>query len=310
MDLIITNGKIHTMDSSKNMVEAVAVKGGKIIKTGTNNDILSLKTENTEVIDLQGKVMLPGFNDSHMHLLNFANSLKMVDLYNCTFIGQILEKTQVFIEEKAIEKGKWVLGKGWNHDYFEGEKRFPTRYDLDKISTEHPIVLTRACIHIAVVNSKALELAGITKDTPQAEEGQFDVDETGEPVGIFREKALVLINDKIPSPTLEEVKEMIKEAAAYANSQGLTSIQTDDFNHIPGIDYDMVIKAFTELKEENNLTLRIYEQCLIKTIDKLTKFLEEGYTTGQGDEFFKIGPLKLLADGSQTGYANCCPLYW
>lgn len=298
MDLIITNGKIHTMDSCKEIVEAVAVKNGKIIKIGKNNEVLSLKTENTEVIDLGGKVMVPGFNDSHMHLLNFANSLKMVELNNCTSIDDILQKTKTFIEEKAIEKGKWVLGKGWNHDYFQSEKRFPTRYDLDKISTEHPIVLTRACIHIAVVNSKALELAGITKGTPQIEGGQFDVDEKGEPLGIFREKALALINNKIPSPTLQEVKEMIKEAAAYANSQGLTSIQSDDFGHIPGVDYDMVIKAYKELKDENNLTLRIYEQCLLKTMDKVTNFLREGYMTGQGDEFFKIGPLKILVDGS------------
>jgi predicted amidohydrolase YtcJ len=311
MNLILTNGKIHTMDSSKEIVEAVAVDDGKIIKVGTNNEVLSLKTDNTKVIDLKGKALLPGFNDSHLHLLYFANTLNMVDLNSCTSIEDIIEKTKAFIQKRSIGKNKWILGKGWNQDYFEVEKRFPTRHDLDKISTDHPIVLTRACVHICVVNSKALELAGITRNTLQIEGSRFDVDENGEPLGIFRENAISLINSKIPRPTLEEVKEIIKEATTYANSKGLTSIQSDDFGHIPGVDYDMVIKAYNELKKEGNLTLRVYEQCLLKTIDRLTNFLKEGYCTGQGDEFFKIGPLKLLADGSLGARtASLCEPYF
>lgn len=298
MDLILINGKIHTMSTSDEIAEAVAVNDGKIIKVGNNNEVLSFKTNNTEIIDLKSKVMVPGFNDSHMHLLNFANSLNMVHLNNCTSIEELIEKVKLFIKEKNIEKNKWMRGVGWNQDYFRTEKRFPTRYDLDKISTEYPIVLTRACIHICSVNSKALELAGITKETSQIEGGHFDIDENGEPLGIFREKALALIYNKIPSPTIEEVKNMIKKVAVYANSKGLTSVQSDDFSSIPGVDYSKVMKAYNELKEAGTLTLRVNEQCLLPNVVKIKNFLQEGYNTGQGDEFFKIGPLKLLVDGS------------
>ncbi|MBV7274617.1 amidohydrolase [Clostridium sp. PL3] len=298
MDLILINGKVHTMDMLNKITEAVAIKNGKVVKTGTSSEIFALKTNITEIIDLKGKVILPGFNDSHMHLLNFANSLSMIDLNSCSSIEELIERVKTFINAKNLVKNKWIRGKGWNQDYFKKEKRFPTKYDLDKISTEYPIVITRACIHICVVNSKALALLGITKETPQVEGGQFDIDKNGEPIGIFREKALSLVYDKIPSPTSEELKNMIKEATYYANSKGLTSIQSDDFTSIPGVDYIQVINAYNELKESGNLTLRVNEQCLLPAKDKLEKFLKEGFTTGQGDEFFKIGPLKLLVDGS------------
>ena len=298
MDLILINGVIHTMDLSNSRAEAVAVKDGKFIKIGSSEEILSLKSNDTQVIDLNGKLLLPGFNDSHMHLLSFGASLKMVILNDCKSVEAIIEKVKGFIKEKSIEKGKWVSGRGWNHDYFEVEKRFPTRYDLDKISTEYPIALARACGHICIVNSKALETAGITSDTAQVEGGRFDVDQKGEPLGVFREKALALIYDKIPAPTIHEIKDMIKEAAYYANSKGLTSVQTDDFEHVPDKNFRIVIKAYNELKENGDLTLRVYEQCLLSNVDKLKDFLSEGYNTGYGDELFKLGPLKLLSDGS------------
>jgi Predicted metal-dependent hydrolase with the TIM-barrel fold len=298
MDLILINGTIHTMDPSMPSAEAVAVDKGKFIKVGSNSDVLSLKTEDTEVIDLKGRPLFPGFNDSHMHLLSFGISLKMVILNDCKSVEEIVEKTKEFIKFRNIEKGTWVRGWGWNHDYFTTERRFPTRYDLDKISAEYPIALSRACGHICTVNSKALEVMGITRDTAQVEGGRFDVDENGEPLGIFREKALSLIYDLIPEPGLEEVKSMIKEAAAYANSKGLTSVQTDDFEHVPNHNFRMVMKAYNELKANGDLTLRVYVQCLLPNIEILKDFLNEGYHTGFGDDYFKLGPLKLLSDGS------------
>lgn len=298
MDLILVNGKIHTMDSVSPRAEAAAVKDGRFVKVGSNEEILKLKTDNAEVIDLDGKLVVPGFNDSHMHLLSFGSSLKMVELNDAKSIDDIIDKVKNFTKGKGIESGKWVLGRGWNHDYFLKEKKFPTRYDLDKISTENPIVLTRACYHVCVVNSKALEIAGITRDSQQVAGGQFDLDENGEPLGIFREKAVSLIYDRIPSPGTEEVKDMLREAAAYANSRGITSVQTDDFDQVPGIDYTKVIRAYKELKESDELTLRVYEQCLLSGVQNINRFLEDGYNTGYGDEFFKIGPLKILADGS------------
>lgn len=298
MDLILINGKVYTMDPSKPAAEAVAVENGRLVKVGSNEDVLSLKTDDTRVIDLEGKPLLPGFNDSHMHLLSFGSSLRMVDLNCCKSIEDIIEKTKEFIKSRSIKKGTWVQGRGWNHDYFISDKRFPTRYDLDKISGEYPIALSRACGHICSVNSKALEMIGVTKDTPQVEGGRFDLDENGEPLGIFREKALSLVYDRIPQPDIAEIKSILKEAAAYANSKGLTSVQTDDFEHVPSHNFKMVIKAYEEIRNEGDMTLRVYEQCLLSKIEILKEFLGQGYGTGYGDDYFKLGPLKLLSDGS------------
>ena len=298
MDRILINGKVVTMDKNRSIQEAVAIDKGRIVKVGTNEEILELKGENTDVIDLGGKLLLPGFNDSHLHLVGFGYTLQNVDLVGVKSIEEIIERGRAAIEEKKIEKGQWLRGRGWNHDYFIDKQVFPTRYDLDKISTDHPIVFTRACGHVLVANSKALELAGITKDSPQVEGGHFDLDENGEPLGIFRENAMELIYSCIPEPTVEDIKNMLKEAMAKANACGITSVHSDDFEALPGKNYENIIKAYKELKEEGNMTLRVYEQCLLPEIERLSAFIEKGYNTGYGDEVFKIGPLKLMADGS------------
>lgn len=304
MDLILFNGKIITMDPLHPFVQAVGVKDGKVFKVGENDEVLSLKDNKTLVVDLNGKLLVPGFNDSHMHLLSFGASLQKADLTGSRSINDIVEKTKEFISKNGIEPGQWVQGTGWNHDYFD-EKRFPTRYDLDKISIEHPICLARACTHICIVNSKALEIIGVDKNTPQLEGGYFDIDESKEPTGAFREKALSLVYDKIPEPSAEDIKSMIIKAANLALEQGLTSIQSDDFEAVPGKDYKKVIQAYKELQESGSLPLRIYQQCLLPNIEKLDSFIDSGYMTGMGNEFYKIGPLKLLADGSLGARTAC-----
>lgn len=298
MDMIFINGEIATIDSNKSFVEAIAVKDGIISKLGSNEDILQCKTDETNVIDLEGKLMLPGFNDSHMHLLNYGQYLQMVDLVGAESIEEIIKRSKNFIKENNLEEGQWVKGGGWNNDYFRGDKIFPTKYDLDRITTEEPVILWRTCGHIAIVNSKALEVAGITKDTPQVDGGHFDVDKSGEILGIFRENAIDLIKKHIPCPNIDDIKKMLKDAIKNANTCGITSVQTDDFGAIPGGNYENIIKAYEEIKKEREMTLRVYEQCLIQKEEKLQEFLDKGYNTGYGDEVFKIGPLKLLGDGS------------
>lgn len=297
MELIIKNANVVTMDNNKEFAEAVAVRNGIIEKVGSNGDILALRDKDTKIIDLDGKLMLPAFNDSHMHLLSFGLSLKRVSLKDAVSIVDIINKLKGHIENNKIEAGKWLQGIGWNQDYFD-EKVFPTRYDLDKISMEHPICITRACYHIAVVNSKALEVMNINKDSCQIDGGKFDIDDKGELTGVFRENAVRLIYDTIPEPTLNEIKEIIYDASVYALSKGITSIQTDDFEHLSSKNYEKIIRAYRELIEEGRLKVRINEQCLLPNKVKLEEFLQKGYRTGEGDDFFKIGPLKLLTDGS------------
>lgn len=298
MDKIFINSKIYTMDKDRNTYEALGINRNKIEVLGSNEEVLSLKRSNTKVIDLKGKTIVPGFNDSHMHLLNYGYSLKQVNLMGTDSPEKINERVKEFISEEQIEKGKWIRGRGWNQDHFKGEKRFPTKYDLDKISREHPIVVTRICGHVGVVNSKALEILNISKETPQFEGGQFDLDKDGDPIGIFREMALNVVYNSIPEPSLEEVKDMIEIAIIEMNKNGITSVGTDDFESLPGKNYDLVMEAYSNLKFKNKLNMRIYEQCLIPSIKDLKEFFKKGYKTGWGDEFLKIGPLKLLVDGS------------
>lgn len=298
MDLIFINGVVHTMDKNKTTAEAVAVKGERVEFVGTNEEVLKLKTEDTKVVDLEGKTLVPGFNDSHMHLLSYGYSLTMTNLIGTKSLEEVLERTREFIKKNDMPAGKWVRGRGWNQDYFSGDKVFPTRYDLDKISTEHPICLTRTCGHVIIINTKALEILGIDRNTPQFDGGHFDLDENGDPLGIFREDAMRPVYDAIPSPSLEEIKRMILAASRDLNACGITSVGTDDFEALPRSDYENVVTAYRELIAEGKNSVRIYEQCLLPVKERLQGFLDKGYKTGWGDESFKIGPLKLLQDGS------------
>ena len=297
MELILINGKIARGENLKQFKEALAIDKGKIEKIGQNEDVLKLKDKDTRVIDLKGRTVLPGFNDTHVHLLNYAYSLTKVDCSGLRSIGEIIEEGKRFIKEKSLKKGEWLLGRGWNQVLFD-DKRELNRYDLDKISTEHPISFTRICEHITVANSKALEICGIIKETAQPLGGHFDIDENGEPTGIFREAARYMIYENIPDVSKEDIKEMLTHVSKIASSYGLTSVQTDDFETFADKDYEKIIEAYRELVSEEVLPIRIYEQCLLPDIDRLKGFLGKGHKTGAGDEFFKIGPLKLLTDGS------------
>lgn len=298
MDTIILNAKVYTVDAERSIKEAIAINNGIIEKLGTNEEILALKDNNTKIIDLNGKLVLPGFNDSHMHLVNLGYTLTMLSLHGVSSIDEIGTRILAFIEENKLEKGSWIRGAGWNQDYFQDEKRFPTRYDLDKISTEYPIILTRICGHVVVTNSLALKLLNITKDTPQVEGGHFDLDENGEPLGIFREKAIYLVYNSLPNPTKEESKAMIRRAIEELHKQGITSVGTDDFGALPNKDHRQILESYFELKDNNELDIRVNQQFLLPNIDAFNSFLKEGYNTGWGDENFKIGPLKILLDGS------------
>lgn len=297
MRKIYFNGNIYTVTNG--IVEAFVEEKGEFLYVGSNEEALSYNEGNSELIDLEGKFVTAGFNDSHMHVLGYGYSLQMIQLSECTSSLENLKRgIGNFIDGRELKENEWIRGRGWNHDYFTDIKRFPTRYDLDEVSTTHPICIIRACGHTCVVNSKALELAGITKDTPQVEGGVFDLDENGEPLGIFRESALSLIYDKIPTPDKDSLKNMIYDACKSLNTYGVTSAQTDDFTVFPGVNYQTVIDAYKELEKEGRLSVKIYQQSQLVDKEELTEFIQKGYKTGVGSDYFKIGPLKLLGDGS------------
>lgn len=302
MKIAIINGKIRTMDPIHPEVEAMLIEGEKIIKVGRKKEIESLINEADEIIDLNGSCVIPGFNDSHQHLLGYGISRQRVALHGAQSISELIHLTTVFLKEKKLEKGKWIVGRGWNQDQFKTERRFPTRYDLDEVSTEHPILLFRRCGHVAVANSEALRIAGLLNHSDlEVVGGSIECDEAGQVTGVLTENAITLISSLIPPYSDEELKSILKESMEDANAKGITSIQSDDFEMMRSSGVDKIIKLYESLAEAGEMTCRIYEQCLLPTKEELVAFLETGYKTGDGTSFFKIGPLKLLCDGSLGG---------
>ncbi|MBO4992608.1 MAG: amidohydrolase [Firmicutes bacterium] len=328
MKRIFYNGIVRTVDERRPVAEAVAVQDGIIMAVGSDDDVAAWAAggqsratagsadaaSDVEWIDLEGKLMVPGFHDSHLHLLSYGLSLEKVNLGQAKSIDDIVTEGRAFLKARLVEfdgpqgvpAGWWLQGRGWNNDYWE-DSRFPNRYDLDRITTEYPVTYTRACGHIIVVNTKALEIMGVTRETPQIAGGRIDLDEDGEPLGIFREAARDLVYNAIPRLSVEDIKRLLVKGAIPMVRCGITAIQSDDLEAVPEADYQRVIDAMTQLDSEGKLPLRVFEQCLLPPVARFREFIAKGYRTDkrgsgvEGNGRFRIGPLKLLADGSLGG---------
>ena len=296
MKTIYKNGAVYTGELP--LVQAFAVENGKFIFAGSNAEANALASDGAEVIDLQGKFVCSGFNDSHMHLLNYGGSLMKAQLAeHTTSLADMVKCLSDFLAEHPCKAGAWLQGRGWNQDYFTDTNRMPNRYDLDKVSTETPICAVRACGHCLVVNSKALEILGVTADTPQPEGGEIGI-ENGEPDGRFFDNAMDAVYQIIPVPDKEEIKDMLRIACKALNSYGVTSSQTDDYCVYRSVPWQTVNDAYKELEASGELTVRVYEQSNFTDLSSLKEFVEAGNVTGSGTEMFKIGPLKMLGDGA------------
>ncbi len=296
MKQLYYNGKVFT--DKLPLVSAFAVEDDRFIASGTDEDILALYQEGDEKIDLEGKFVVAGFIDSHMHVVNYGSAMECCDLMsNTTSLAGLIDAMKQFISDNNIPAGQMVKGRGFNHDYFCDYDEIPTREELDKISTEHPVVIVRCCGHALAVNTYALKAYGLDGTQPQIDGGHYDVDENGYPTGVFRDAAMSYVYSKAPAVTKEAVKSMILTAQKLLNSYGVTSAHTDDLTSV-AIGYEEVISAYKELESEGKLTVRIYEQSQVTEPEELKNFLAKGYNTGVGTNFFKIGPLKLLGDGS------------
>lgn len=304
---IYYNGIFHVKKGLD--VRAIGVENGRIAVIGEQED-MEKWAEGVEVAwhAMNGCFVVPGFQDSHLHLLQYGYGLRSADLTTYTSsVSAALEGLIKYKNDHRIEKGSWIVGRGWNNDYFQDEKRFPDRWDLDMVSTEHPIIIYRACGHIACVNSAALAAAGITGDTAQPEGGCFDVDGNGKPTGVLREYGINLVSRVIPPPGKDEIKTCILLAMKNLVAYGITSAQSDDLAAFPGNSYEDVLSAYRDLEAEGSMTVKVYEQCLLSDMDTLKCFIRKGYHTGSGSPFFRIGPLKIISDGSlgaRTAYLS------
>ena len=277
------------------------MENGKFTAAGTNEEILKLGA--AETVDLKGSFVCAGFNDSHMHLLNLGQSLSIVPLHLHT---NSLEEMLTCLKQTKPGRGGWILGRGWNQDFFTDASRMPNRWDLDTVSAEQPVCVVRACGHAMAVNSKALEILGITGDTPQVPGGEI-VMEGGQPNGVLLDNAMFAAYAAIPVPDREEIKKMLRAACALLSSYGITSCQSDDYCVFQNLPWQEINAAFQELEAAGELTVRVYEQANFTGLPALTAFVEAGNITGTGTDTFRIGPLKLLGDGAlgaRTAYLS------
>lgn len=295
MNTVYHNAKIYI--ERARFAEAMLVTDGQIAKIGTYEEVTQGLCHGHEahLVDLQGRTVIPGFNDSHCHALNTGKSLSIVRLGGCRSMQEIIEKGREFMASHPMQPGDVLSGRGWNQDYFTDGVRMPTRHDLDKITTEYPVVYTRACGHILVCNTKALEVAGITRDTPDIPGGEIYKDENGEPNGLFSENARRPVQAIVPGDTAESLARQLRTAMDYAAGLGITTLQTCDIGREEG---DQVEKAYALAYNDNPKAIRTYIQCSFSDTEEYSAFLAKGHKTGTGNDMTRFGPLKMFVDGS------------
>jgi len=290
MKTLYTNAKVYT--GGPDLQESFIVEDGIFTHVGSAESLSVLPADNT--VDLGGAFVCPGFIDSHMHVLNYGKALTMAPLHARTYS---LEDMIACLRETPPAESGWILGRGWNQDLFSDVSRMPDRHDLDRVSTEFPVCATRACGHALSVNTKALEILGITADTPQMDGGEI-VMEDGYPNGVFLDNAMDIVLDAIPAPGIEDVKAMLRAAMKALNGYGITSCHSDDYFACHGLDWHTVNQAYRELEAAGEMTVRVYQQANFTNVPALSAFIGEGNITGAGTDMFRIGPLKLLGDGA------------
>ncbi len=290
-DRIYYNGVIRTMDEQRNVCSAIGIRDGKIAFLGNDEQAASLMA--AEKTDLKGSIMLPGLTDSHLHMLNYAFVKQSYHMTGATSIAEIISHGCKMAEEmKGDEPENWIYGRGWNEDNFTDEKRALNRFDLDKISTERPILFIRVCGHKAAVNTKGLEMVLGLKQTADY------IDQIDQENGILTEASIKLCYDAMNEPTVENIKEMILFAQKDINARGITGVDSDNFLSLPGRKSAGIIKAYKELEKEGKLTLRVREQASFTAFEHMKAFIDAGYRSNDGGDYYKIGPVKLYQDGS------------
>ena len=290
---LFLNGKLITMNARAPEATAFGIWGNRFSAVGSDADVGKMADSRTEVIDLHGRTVVPGFIESHNHLSMYATTLLQADCRPAANrrIADVKEKLRDLAGQ--TKPGYWV--KGWGYDdTLIGDHRHLTRTDLDDISTQLPIFVLHVSAHLAYVNSKALEIAGIGSRTPQPDGGEIHLDENGTPTGLLIEpNAINRVSQHIPSNTVSEFKKVIPRAIDHFHRLGITSIHDAAIGY--GGDIAEVCRAYRELETGGRLDLRIY---LTIVEDHYRQLNTLGLGTGVGSDFLKIGCVKLFQDGS------------
>ncbi|HXZ31897.1 MAG TPA: amidohydrolase family protein [Terriglobales bacterium] len=284
-DLIITNANVWTGDEAHPTAQAVAVLGDRIVAVGSNAEILLWRGTETKKIDAGGKLLLPGFNDAHVHFIDGGRQLDSVQLNDATSTDQFVRR--IAEQVKKTPKGEWILGGDWDETKWNPPD-LPTREMIDPLTPDNPVLLSRYDGHSALANSLALRLAGITAQTPDPPGGSIVRDAQGNPTGDLKDAAVELADKVVPPLTHDQRMQAAKRALEYAASLGVTSVQTMNPEYAD-------IAVFSELLQTGGLTTRIYAAPLITGVDDQAKI---GIRHAFGGPHLRIGAVKAFADGS------------
>jgi len=279
--LILTNARVITMDPDRPVGYGLVISDGiinRVLSEGENEP----KQANSELIDLGGKTILPGLIDSHLHLRKYAEALQKVDCETSTKAECL---SRVSAKANSTPAGRWILGHGWNHNHWpEG---YGSVEDLDQISTKHPIYLTGKSLHVSWTNSTALELAGLSRHTPDPANGILGRDSEGELTGILFEDAVKLIEKIIPPASREETAAAISSAQESLWQMGITGVH--DFDRIP------CLEALQTLEDRQELKLRVHKSI---PASYLSEAIDAGIHTGLGSDWLWFGGVKEFMDGA------------
>jgi predicted amidohydrolase YtcJ len=284
-DLVLTNGKIWTVNARQPQAEAVACTGPHIAAVGSAAEIRKWVGPQTKVIDLGGKLVVPGFNDAHVHFYAGGQHLASVKLRDAKSEAEFRERIRDFAA--TLPKGRWIEGGDWDHENWT-PARLPTRQLIDDVTGDHPVFINRLDGHMSLANTVALKLAGVTRNTPDPPGGAIVRDANGEPTGIFKDAAMALVEKVIPAPSDDEIADAIKAAMHYAAENGVTSVQ--DMSAAPE-----VLRVYQRLLKSGSLTVRISGHQPLASWQRLANI---GLLADFGNAYLHIGGLKGFADGS------------
>ncbi|MDA9619427.1 amidohydrolase [Alphaproteobacteria bacterium] len=283
-DMILQNGTIYTANDAQWTAAAVAIKGDEIIFVGSVVDAQNFIGENTNIFDLGGDTVFPGLTDAHTHIKWVGQRELGLNLQNIDDLGETVEAIRLYAEN--IAEGDWIIGKGWIEQKWT-DQRFLNKSDVDYFSKNKPLVVTRGGEHSILANSKAMEIAGITRDTPDPAGGSILKDENGEPSGMFIDNAMALIRNHIPAPTREEEKKSLQAGLDFMSGMGWTQVQE------AGGDYADV-ELLKEIHAEGKLKTRLYYFML--SGEEGAKLLERGAEYSD-DNMLDIAGIKYFGDG-------------
>ncbi len=284
-DLALVNGRIWTVNDRMPEAQAVACRGGRIIAVGTNAEVRRLVGSRTRVVDLNGRRVVPGFNDAHVHFHDGGRGLASVQLRDARSPEEFRDRIGAFASK--LPRDRWITEGNWDHENWPGAN-LPVRQLIDAVTPDNPVFINRLDGHMALANTLALKLAGITRETPDPDGGKIVRDSNGEPTGILKDSAMGAVERVIPAPDENQILEALAAAMRYAAENGVTSVQ--DMSGAPEI-----LGAYQKLLADDRLTVRVYAHQPLATWQALSRV---GIRAGYGNDRLRIGGLKGFADGS------------